>query len=95
MMMKERSGKKAAEAGGQSCLRRHPRFFRPMTVTLNGSKREFPGPMPMSALLEALGLAGKPVVVEQNQVALLPRELAEALVKDGDVLEVVQITAGG
>lgn len=49
----------------------------------------------MPALLEALGLAGKPVVVEQNQVALLPRELAEAVVKDGDVLEVVQITAGG
>jgi sulfur carrier protein len=66
-----------------------------MTVTLNGSKREFPGSMPMPAFLEALGLAGKPVVVEQNQVALLPRELAEAVVKDGDVLEVVQITAGG
>jgi sulfur carrier protein len=95
MMMKGRSGKKATEGGGQSCLPQHPRFFRPMTVTLNGLKREFPGTMPMSALLEALGLAGKPVVVEQNQVALLPRELVEAVVKEGDVVEVVQITAGG
>ena len=95
MTMKGRSGKKATEGGGPSCLPHHPRFFRPMTVTLNGSKREFPASMPMPALLEVLGLAGKPVVVEQNQVALLPRELEAAVVKDGDVLEVVQITAGG
>lgn len=66
-----------------------------MTVTLNGTKREFPAAMSMAALLESLGLAGRPVVVEQNQVALLPGELSQAVVKDGDVLEVVQITAGG
>lgn len=95
MMMKVRSGKKATDGGGPSCLPQHPRFFAPMIVTLNGSKREFPESMPMATLLEVLGLAGKPVVVEQNQVALLPRELGEAMVKDGDVLEVVQITAGG
>ena len=41
------------------------------------------------------GLAGKPVVVEQNQAALLPREIETATVSDGDVIEIVQITAGG
>jgi len=46
-------------------------------------------------MLDALGLGGKPVVVEQNQAALLPRELDSACVSDGDVIEVVQITAGG
>ena len=46
-------------------------------------------------MLEAVGLAGKPVVVEQNQVALLPREIQTAVVNDGDVIEIVQITAGG
>jgi sulfur carrier protein len=46
-------------------------------------------------LLDDLGLGGKPVVVEQNQAALLPRELDAASVSEGDMIEVVQITAGG
>ena len=87
--------KRQLKAAGRLAFRSIRAFFDPMIVTLNGSKREFPESMPMAALLEALGLAGKPVVVEQNQVALLPRELEEAVVKEGDVLEVVQITAGG
>lgn len=66
-----------------------------MTITLNGTRREFPAPLTLSALLEAVGLAGKPVVVEQNQVALLPGEIRQAEVRDGDVIEIVQITAGG
>mgnify|MGYP001159282111 CR=1 FL=1 len=66
-----------------------------MTITLNGTKRDFPDNLPLSALLEEVGLAGKPVVVEHNQVALLPREITTAQVKDGDVIEIVQITAGG
>ncbi len=66
-----------------------------MQITLNGEKRTFEGSPTISVLLETLGLAGKPVVVEQNQAALLPRELETAQVSDGDVIEVVQITAGG
>jgi thiamine biosynthesis protein ThiS len=66
-----------------------------MTITLNGKKREFPEALTLSDLLEAVGLAGKPVVVEKNQHALLPREIATAGVEEGDVIEIVQITAGG
>jgi len=66
-----------------------------MMITLNGTKRDFPGPMNLTALLAAVDLAGKPVVVEHNQVALLPREIQTAQVNDGDVIEIVQITAGG
>ena len=66
-----------------------------MKITLNGEKRELEEPQTVKALLEILGLGGKPVVVEQNQVALLPREIEGASVNDGDVIEVVQITAGG
>lgn len=66
-----------------------------MQITLNGEKRTLDGPLSIQALLELLGLGGKPVVVEQNQSALLPRELQTASVADGDVIEVVQITAGG
>ena len=94
MMTKGRSGKRETEGGSLAFLRQS-RFFHRMTVTLNGSKREFPASMPMPALIESLGLTGKPVVVELNQTALLPGELPLAVVKDGDVIEVVQITAGG
>ncbi len=66
-----------------------------MTITLNGQKREFPQTLSLSDLLESLGLTGKPVVVEHNQVALLPKEIPVAQVNEGDVIEIVQITAGG
>ncbi|MBE2283641.1 MAG: sulfur carrier protein ThiS [Prosthecobacter sp.] len=66
-----------------------------MKITLNGEKREFDTPMTVGALLDVVGLGGKPVVVEQNQMALLPREIETATVSDGDVIEIVQITAGG
>ena len=66
-----------------------------MKITLNGEKREFEVPQTVKSLLEIIGLGGKPVVVEQNQVALLPREIEGATVNEGDVIEVVQITAGG
>ncbi len=66
-----------------------------MTITLNGDSRELAGEMAMTALLDELDLSGKPVVVEQNRQALLPREVGAAMVRDGDVIEIVQITAGG
>ncbi len=66
-----------------------------MTITLNGTKREFPGTMTLPDLLAAVDLAGKPVVVEHNQTALLPREIATTMLNEGDAIEIVQITAGG
>lgn len=66
-----------------------------MTITLNGTKRDFPDILTMTNLLEAVGLAGKPVIVEHNQMALLPKEIHSASISDGDVIEIVQITAGG
>ncbi len=66
-----------------------------MKITLNGEKRELAEPQTVKSLLEMIGLGGKPVVVEQNQIALLPREIEGATVNEGDVIEVVQITAGG
>ncbi len=66
-----------------------------MKITLNGEKREFENAQTVKSLLAAVGLEGKPVVVEQNEAALLPREIETATVSDGDVIEIVQITAGG
>ena len=65
------------------------------TITLNGEKREVENVATMSDLLGLIGLAGKPVVVEHNQQALFPREISTAPVADGDVIEIVQVTAGG
>ncbi|HEY1049004.1 MAG TPA: sulfur carrier protein ThiS [Prosthecobacter sp.] len=66
-----------------------------MTIILNGEKRVLEGSQTVRSLLELVGLAGKPVVVEHNRMALLPREIDAATLNDGDVIEVVQITAGG
>ncbi len=66
-----------------------------MTITLNGQSRDLDGTQTVADLLAQLGLGGKPVVVERNQQALLPREIETTPVADGDVIEIVQITAGG
>jgi thiamine biosynthesis protein ThiS len=66
-----------------------------MTIQVNGSARSAPAAMTVRALLEELELGNKPVVVELNRRALFPREHAQQELKDGDVVEIVQITAGG
>jgi sulfur carrier protein len=67
-----------------------------MQIIVNGTPTQISGTSStVAALLDFLGLAGKPVVVELNQRALFPRELASTPLAEGDVLELVQITAGG
>jgi sulfur carrier protein len=66
-----------------------------MTLTVNGQTRSFEATTTIADLLESLGLTGKPVVVEHNQIALLPREIHTTPVTEGDIIEIVQITAGG
>ena len=66
-----------------------------MTITLNGHNRTLEGPLKVTDLLSLVDLVDKPVVVEHNQTALLPREHASTDVADCDIIEIVQITAGG
>lgn len=66
-----------------------------MNVRVNGDVREVTAPLTVRGLLDELGFGQKPVVVELNRRALFPREHAQQELKDGDVLEIVQITAGG
>jgi sulfur carrier protein len=66
-----------------------------MTLTVNGQTRSFDSATTIADLLESLGLTGKPVVVEHNQIALLPREIPTTPLTEGDIIEIVQITAGG
>ena len=64
-------------------------------IKVNGDARDASAPLTVRGLLDELGFGQKPVVVELNRRALFPREHALQELKDGDVLEIVQITAGG
>jgi len=66
-----------------------------MTVILNGKPHELAADATVKDLLASIGYEDRPVVVELNREALLPREHASSALNEGDVIEVVQITAGG
>ena len=67
-----------------------------MTITLNGESREVEGgACPVTELLERLGLAGQPVLVELNGQALLRGEFASQEVTEGAEVEVIRMVAGG
>lgn len=67
-----------------------------MTLTINGQERDFSSKdFTVFALLEALGLGGKPVVVELDQEAVFPADYPSTAVRDGAAVEIVVIAAGG
>ena len=65
-----------------------------MNLKINGSPSETTATTVL-ALLEELGLASKPVVIEHNQTALLKSEHSTTALTEGDELEVVTLAAGG
>ena len=67
-----------------------------MTITLNGvANSDFAQPLSVTELLESLGFEAKPVIVELDGVALLPREYSESTVREGAVVEIIRVAAGG
>lgn len=66
-----------------------------MTITLNGQAHTFDETLSVSELLQKLDMQGKPVVIELNHQALLPREFSTATVDDGAEVEIITIAAGG
>lgn len=66
-----------------------------MTITLNGTPHPHPEPISVAALLENLGLAGKPVVVELNGSPVFPRDHAQTLIHPEARVELVTLAAGG
>jgi thiazole synthase len=64
-------------------------------VTVNGERREVPGPVSVAGLLQHFGLRPQHVAVEVNK-ALVPRSRhAETAIAPGDVLEIVTLVGGG
>jgi sulfur carrier protein len=66
-----------------------------VNITLNGEPRQIEENTTVSALLEQLGMGGRPVVVELNKEALFPRQFAETVVPNQAIVEIVSIVAGG
>ena len=66
-----------------------------MKLRVNGDELETSVQLTVRGLLDRLGFGQKPVVVELNRRALFPRDHATQALNDGDVIEIVQITAGG
>jgi len=65
------------------------------TITLNGAPHPIEGTTTLVSLLESLGLAGQPVVIELNAQAVFPRDYARTLVEAGAKVEIVTLAAGG
>ncbi|HEV7825764.1 MAG TPA: sulfur carrier protein ThiS [Mycobacteriales bacterium] len=66
-----------------------------MLLTVNGRPREAADGTTLPGLLEELGLRVGSVVVEHNGTALLRSEVEDAVLADGDVLELIVAVAGG
>ncbi|MES2982489.1 MAG: sulfur carrier protein ThiS [Verrucomicrobiota bacterium] len=66
-----------------------------MQITLNGQPHTLDTEILLPALLDSLGLSEKPVVVELNQEAILPRDFPHTLIQPNDHLEIITLAAGG
>lgn len=64
-------------------------------IIVNGQVHTLSPPATVAALLEQLGFAGKPTLVEHNGQALLARAQGEQTLQAGDRIELIQIVAGG
>jgi thiamine biosynthesis protein ThiS len=66
-----------------------------LSITLNGDPRRVAPGMSVADLVAELGLPIKKVAVERN-LEIVPRStLADVLLADGDVLEIVHFVGGG
>jgi thiamine biosynthesis protein ThiS len=65
------------------------------TITLNGAPHPIEGTTTLVSLLESLGLADQPLVVELNAQAVFPRDFARTVVAAGATVEIVTLAAGG
>ena len=67
----------------------------PIRVQLNGAPREFPASLTFAQLLDELALAGQRLAVERNGEIVPRSRFGDALLNDGDRIEVVIAVGGG
>jgi thiamine biosynthesis protein ThiS len=66
-----------------------------VTITLNGEPYELDEPLTLAALLERLRIDPRRVAIEHNLTVVRRAEYGEALVGDGDQVEIVNFVGGG
>lgn len=66
-----------------------------MNLTINGQKRQVDEGTSIEALLEQLGLKGRPVAVEVNGKLVRREERGNFVLREGDRVEIVTIVGGG
>ena len=66
-----------------------------MRLEVNGEPRDVPAGTTVAGLLELLELGARPVAVERNR-EIVPRSThGQALLADGDEIEIVTMVGGG
>jgi thiamine biosynthesis protein ThiS len=66
-----------------------------VTITLNGEAHEVSGPVSVTSLLASLAIDARRVAVEHNLVILKRAAFDQAIVRDGDNIEIVNFVGGG
>ena len=66
-----------------------------MELMINGESRQFPSPLTVAALVEALQHTGKRIAVECNGAIVSRGRHAETVLADGDRIEIVVAVGGG
>lgn len=66
-----------------------------MRITLNGRPEDVEEGMRLLDLVSAKGLAREAVLVEYNRSALRQRDLDGIVLREGDEIELLRISAGG
>ncbi len=72
--------------------------FRKLPVielTINGTPRQFPGPLTVAQLVDELTLAGKRIAIERNGDIVPRSQFTETPLAHGDQLEIVVAVGGG
>ncbi|MCB4359736.1 sulfur carrier protein ThiS [Quatrionicoccus australiensis] len=64
-------------------------------LKINGESRQFPAPLSVAGLVEALGYAGKRIAIERNGEIVPKSQHATTSLVAGDQLEIVVAVGGG
>ena len=66
-----------------------------LELKINGESRQFPAPLTVSDLIDALGYTGKRIALERNGEIVPKSQHASTSLNAGDQLEIVVAVGGG
>ncbi len=64
-------------------------------MIVNGETREMPAETTLSAMIELLGLPDERIAIELNKAVIRRSRWDEAVLSDGDAVEIVHFVGGG